>query len=416
MTKFLTAALFALIFIFSSVEPGLTSTADDKTELQSQIDSKNRELERINLELQSTKSNLEEVQKKKNLLQREISTLQGSMKQLDLSIKADEITLQKLDLEINSLSFDIEDIEKTVGDKQAGIEQIFRQMQRGNGDNMLILLLRHDSLETALGEIKSLSDLREQLGKDIHELAALKARHAETLGQVSTKKTSVEFHKTTLKDKKVIIAGQRQETATILAQTQSQESVYETRLSDLQKQQNAMHEEIEQIEERLKKNFNTNVLPTEVHDVLSWPIGENAGRITQHFGEVSRLYGGKPHNGMDIGVPVGTPIIAAADGVVMAADNNDVSALRKYQYGKYVLIKHSNNLATLYAHLSRYTVSAGQTVKRGEIIGYAGSTGYSTGPHLHFGAYWAPSIELKRIPPAAGLVPIGVAVNPEGYL
>lgn len=414
MKKIIGIALLALIFIFSG-QTAYTSTTEDKTELQRQIDNKNKELERINLELQSTKSNLEEVQKQKKLLQREISTMQASMQQLDLSIKADEITLQKLDLEINSLNFDIEDIAKTVENKKVGIEEIFRELQKGDGDNMLMFLLRHESIETALREAKSLTSLKQQLLKDIDELSALKNRHADTLGQVSTKKSSVEFHKTTLKSRKVIVADQKLETASILAQTKNQESVYENKLSELKKQQDVMQEEIEKIEEQLKKNFNSNLLPAQNHN-FSWPVGGGLGRITQHFGEISNLYRGKPHNGMDIGVPSGTPVVAAADGIVMAVDNNDISTFRKYQYGKYVLLKHENNLATLYAHLSRYSVQNGQSVKRGEIIGYSGSTGYSTGPHLHFGAYWAPSIQLKPVPPAAGLVPIGVVVDPEGYL
>jgi murein DD-endopeptidase MepM/ murein hydrolase activator NlpD len=113
---------------------------------------------------------------------------------------------------------------------------------------------------------------------------------------------------------------------------------------------------------------------------------------------------------MDFRASIGTPIYAAGDGQVFAVGNNG-----NVQYGKYVVIKHENNLATLYGHLSRQVVSAGKSVKKGDIIGYSGSTGYSTGPHLHFGVYWAPSIELKTIS-GAGLVPVGVTVNPEDYL
>jgi murein DD-endopeptidase MepM/ murein hydrolase activator NlpD len=83
------------------------------------------------------------------------------------------------------------------------------------------------------------------------------------------------------------------------------------------------------------------------------------------------------HTGIDFGASEGTPIKAAADGVV-------VSAGVQGGYGNTTIIDHGNSLATLYAHQSRMIVSSGQSVKRGQVIGYVGSTGNSTGPHLHF--------------------------------
>jgi len=88
----------------------------------------------------------------------------------------------------------------------------------------------------------------------------------------------------------------------------------------------------------------------------------------------------KKHCGIDIaGLPVGTPIKAADDGLVIFAGWSDTA-------GKMVRIDHGSGLVTLYAHLSRYAVNKGQTVSRGEVIGYLGGTGeWCTGPHLHFG-------------------------------
>ena len=115
--------------------------------------------------------------------------------------------------------------------------------------------------------------------------------------------------------------------------------------------------------------------------------------------------------------------------MIAAVDNNDKGLARwlKYQYGTYVLIEHNNNLSSIYAHLSLAIVEEGSEVKRGDIIGYSGNTGYSTGSHLHFGVYATPVLGWREIrskegaglisiPPAAGLVPVGVNINPEGYL
>ena len=83
------------------------------------------------------------------------------------------------------------------------------------------------------------------------------------------------------------------------------------------------------------------------------------------------------HPGIDISAPRGNKVIATADGVVTTAG-------RKFSYGKLVTLEHKFGISTRYGHLDRYSVEKGQKVKRGDIIGYVGSTGRSTGPHLHY--------------------------------
>lgn len=85
----------------------------------------------------------------------------------------------------------------------------------------------------------------------------------------------------------------------------------------------------------------------------------------------------RPHGGVDFAINIGEPIYAVFDGVVRVAQVNG-------GYGNMILIRHYNNLETLYGHLSKIKVKAGQIVKAGDIIGYSGNTGFSTGPHLHF--------------------------------
>ncbi len=102
---------------------------------------------------------------------------------------------------------------------------------------------------------------------------------------------------------------------------------------------------------------------------FGWPV---TGRITQRFWA--------HHPGIDIAAPTGTPIYAADAGYVMVAawDNERIS------YGNMILINHGNGYVTRYAHLSAFNVKVGQSVKKGQVIGRVGSTGHSTGPHLHF--------------------------------
>lgn len=103
---------------------------------------------------------------------------------------------------------------------------------------------------------------------------------------------------------------------------------------------------------------------------LVWPV---SGPITSPYG----MRWGSLHPGLDIGAPAGAPIRAAASGRVLVAAYNG-------GYGNLVVIDHGRGLATAYAHQARLAVAAGQTVAQGQVIGYVGSTGVSTGPHLHF--------------------------------
>jgi murein DD-endopeptidase MepM/ murein hydrolase activator NlpD len=109
----------------------------------------------------------------------------------------------------------------------------------------------------------------------------------------------------------------------------------------------------------------------------------NHVRITSHFTKrrfhpVLKRW--KAHHGTDFGAKRGTPILAAAEGKIIFSG-------RKGGYGKVVKIQHKDNYVTLYAHQGRIKVKKGTYVKQGQIIGYVGSTGRSTGPHLHFGLY-----------------------------
>ena len=103
----------------------------------------------------------------------------------------------------------------------------------------------------------------------------------------------------------------------------------------------------------------------------------NEWAITQRYGEkITSSF----HTGIDYGCPFGTPILASADGEVKYAQWN-VSG-----YGNVVIIQHSSDRSTLYAHLSDISVTVGKYVRQGELIGHSGNTGNSTGPHLHFEA------------------------------
>jgi murein DD-endopeptidase MepM/ murein hydrolase activator NlpD len=125
--------------------------------------------------------------------------------------------------------------------------------------------------------------------------------------------------------------------------------------------------------------MNTNELNRILGNLFMYPV---QGRISSFFGERSDPFTGVPnyHNGIDIVNRPGTPIFAAMAGTVAEVGFN-------YNYGNYVILKHSGQYQTLYGHLIRFLVGRGQKLQQGEAIGELGTTGYSTGPHLHFSIF-----------------------------
>ena len=108
---------------------------------------------------------------------------------------------------------------------------------------------------------------------------------------------------------------------------------------------------------------------------LCWPLPGHT-YISCHFGEVD-AFGNAGHRGTDIAAPEGTPILASHSGTVLVSSWND-------SYGNQVLLDNGAGLSTRYAHMTQTAVTAGEAVTAGQVIGYVGSTGDSTGNHLHF--------------------------------
>lgn len=138
------------------------------------------------------------------------------------------------------------------------------------------------------------------------------------------------------------------------------------------------------------------VIPGFSNETVSIPslVPVEGVKLTSDFGMRWHpvLGGRRAHKGVDLAAPAGTPIRASADGVVERAD-------WFAGYGLYVALEHGGQIETRYGHMSRLNVAAGQSVRKGDVIGYVGSTGRSTGPHLHY--------EVRIA---------GEAVNPVPYL
>lgn len=384
-------------------------------QLQSSISEKSKQLQEINSQIQETQKNLSETAEKSQTLQQEIKRVNNDVYQLNLNIKLSEVTIDKLDLEIDSLQYDTEKTQDKIDLRKVAIDKILREIQSQDIEDPLIVFLKNKTLAEGIAENQSLSDVKNQLYEEAENLKGLKVDLDEKLGNASKKKSSKEKEQQNLKVRKSLVEEEKKERQRLLTDTKNQEKVYQQIISDLAKKQIQIAEEIEQYEAELRARIDPNALPARRAGVLSWPI---IGRkMTQGYGATSFArygYKGKWHNGIDIGAPLGTTIVAPDDGIVLNTGNQD-QYCRKGAYGKYIVVRHPNNLVTLFAHLSQMSVSPGSQIKRGDTIGYVGNTGYSTGSHLHFTVYDGNSFSM-RSSRSCGPMPSGGDINPLSYL
>ncbi|MDP3052515.1 MAG: peptidoglycan DD-metalloendopeptidase family protein [bacterium] len=432
--------LFSIFyFLFSTVQ---ASTPQD---LRDAINQKSAELQQIDSERQKILDNLNELNKESATIQKDIKKNDYQISQLNLSIKSSGITIEKLGLEIESLNSEIKDIGNKSDIEKQAIINLLRELNEKEGEGILNILLKNKSLTDTISETQNLLDLNTNLATEVATLRQLHDERFQKLGDVSQKEQNQEAAKADSQNRKLIVQDQKAEQQNLLAVNKKQGSAYQQRIDELEKIQQAVGAEIDKIESELRAKIDPNILPVPRSGVLAMPLNlDLKANLTQGYGCIVDSFARKSypacnegtgnggfHNGIDIGVPVSTEVFAAENGRVIAVGNTDKYCppvwygKKKYggSYGKYIVIKHDNNLSTLYTHLSLQEVKVGDIVNRGVRIGYSGNTGFSTGSHLHFTVYaniygggqtlLSPEIKNSN---TCGLQPYGATLNPLDYL
>lgn len=401
------------IFI-ASLTPNPQTRAQTLTpeELKSQIEAKAAELEALNKEIEANTERLEAEATRGKTLKEELTRIDRTIKNTELGLRQSQVTIEKLNLEIVDLQEEIGKREEGIVLRKQAVENLLRDFQKTDGQSFLVTFLNNESLAESVAEAQSIFDLNNGLLSEVARIKQLKTELGFRLSEVSGKKVNVEQEKQTLEVRKKVTEEQKDDRSQLLEQTKQNEKAYQEIVSKLEQEQQRISDEIGEIEEQLRISVDASALPGKRPGVLGWPTQDPY--ITQDYGATAfaqRAYKSKFHNGIDFRAkPSGTPIYAAEAGVIKAAGDNG-----NIQYGKFILIDHPNNLSTLYAHLSRHAVRNGQTVQKGDLIGYSGNTGYSFATHLHFVVYASQTVLMKNFP-GAGLIPVGTTLNPMDYL
>jgi murein DD-endopeptidase MepM/ murein hydrolase activator NlpD len=407
--------VFALAFLTSQ---GSLSTppayAQDVDAIQEQIDDINRQREAIEREIAEYQRQLNEVAGQRQTLQGSIRSLDISRNRTSAQIRDIEKKIRGANLRLDKLGIEMRDKEKQITVNQAAVAAAIRAIDSADDRSLVEMLLGSADLTEAWTTVDNLQSISRALHQHSDALSEARRALAGQQESVASTKNELTGANDDLTSQQRALDINRRETSTLLKQTQSQESAYQALIAQKRAEQATFEAALFQLASQLTNTADPSTIPTPSGGILSWPL-DNV-RITQYFGKTAfsgRLYASGTHDGIDLAAAVGTPVRAALSGTI--SEINEGSA-PNCQYGKWVLVKHANGLATLYAHLSSISVSAGQSVTSGQVIGYAGMTGYATGPHLHFTVYQASAVTFRSYTCRSGAVVRIPIAPPDAYL
>ncbi len=408
-------SIFFIVLFFSCLFPNITLlhasiatstdvssetvTASTIDPIQQQMDTSNAQIAQLKREIEQLQSNLIGVSKQKKTLQGAVSELSLNIKKLTKNTELTNIRINQKDVEIHKLSGNIMTTSDEMTHLQVGVSDSIRQLRMLDDEPFLMSLVQGGTLSSFFDTMTTMNSLRTGLEQKITTLNELKTTLISSKTTAQQKRTELASLKQNLAQQKRSVAIVRDAQTQLLKDTKNKESDYQALIAQKQAQEAQFEQDLLSYASQL--SLQIGVVPSAMVGILQWPV--DVVRITQYFGNTAfatqnpQVYGNKGHNAIDFGISLGTPIRAARGGVILGTGNTDL-ACKYASYGKWIFIKHDNGLSTLYAHLSVINVSSGQTVGMGQVIGYSGSTGYATGPHLHFGVYASSGSQITSFP------------------
>lgn len=354
----------AVFFVPSSVRPAYASNASVK-KYEEQIAQLEAEQAELKNKISGIENKQSELSEKKQYLDSLVTTVSQK-------IQASEQLINELNTQISDAEASIAQFESSIAETTERIRERMRLNQETGTESYLDVLIGAENLGDFLSRFERLSNMLEY---DKENLENYKKQKDELNAQVADLKASQELQKQTLEK----LEADKAESESLAAENEA----YWNNLQADKKEYQAQYEKSKAAEKALDNELaamlrsiaSQNSSQITAEGAFMWPLPVGQGYISCYFGGSDP--NGAPHYAVDCAISGGTPIYASNDGTVVRAQGH-------WSYGNYILLDHGNGLATLYAHCSSLAVSAGQTVAKGQVIGYVGSTGFSTGCHLHF--------------------------------
>lgn len=337
-----------------------TTLGEQKQEIQEQKEQTEQKLQYVQDELSNAIVKIQE--------------LDDTIKQAETEIDELEIELAKLQVRIDEVTARLNIVEKNYIENDELLQQRLVANYEAGDVTYLDMLMKSSNIVDFLSSYYAIQEI---VNYDIELLEQIEKEKAE----VENSRKELDEQKATLKVKK----AKKEQLAVI---NQNNKTLKEQAVANLSVEEQALQQKIDEykaeearIEELIKVATNEYEYTGDyTGGVMAWPVAKNGTYITSGYGIREHPIQGiiKSHSGIDIGnAGFGAPVIAAADGIVTMAG-------RYGGYGNCVMINHGNGISTLYGHGQAILTEVGKQVKKGDLIMEVGSTGVSTGPHLHF--------------------------------
>ncbi|MFZ2523661.1 MAG: peptidoglycan DD-metalloendopeptidase family protein [Minisyncoccia bacterium] len=370
--------------------------AETTSDLQSKIEEKNSQIKKLEEEIKLYSLEIDNASIQAKTLSNTIKTLDSTKKKINVDISLTQNKIEKTNLTISEISKNIEKTNNEINLSMKALAKSFQETQVLDDSNMVITILSGNNVNDIWDRIDSTRKVGEIMRDRSNYLSSLKSDMQKKQDNLNGQKKSLVSLKGDLSGRKKAVEYTAKEKASILAETKNKEQAFRELVKTKEQEKEQFEKELYQYESELNFTIDKSSYPPPRNGVLSWPLDNIY--ITQLFGKTvgaEKLYRSGSHNGIDFRASIGTKVKNVLEGVVTATGNTDLSR-GCYSFGKWVLVRHDNGLSTIYAHLSVISVNQNQKLATGDLIGFSGNTGYSTGPHLHISIYATQGIRVEK--------------------
>ena len=367
--KRILSSILALVLVFTGSY--ISCFSANAASYESQIKELEQKQAALKEQIDALQGDIDEQEKLKSALQDQIDVVQGQ-----IDIYNDQI--DSIQEKIDAMEAEKDAKEQEIQEKKDTFLARIRAMYIAGNDSILTVLLGADDFADYLYQNELLASVTEYDNKVMDKLRDDIAQINQLEKQMEAEQGEIESLRAVVDVKRAELGKNMKSLNAVINKLESQQSQLEFDVDEYQKEIEALEAKIEAAAQAAKDQANQGSIKYDGSQFL-WP--------TPGYYYISSNYGyrwGRLHKGCDIAGSniYGKPIVAAADGVVSLVDYNAGG------YGYYVMVNHGNsggnNYVTLYAHMSSQAAYVGKKVSKGDVIGYVGNTGRSTGPHLHF--------------------------------